>query len=79
MTITLTEEVERMLRDRAARLGKKPDQLANELLMRGFLPATAVTELPPRDDWEARLLNIGKPSVGVPTDEQLSRENIYED
>jgi hypothetical protein len=80
MTVTLSSEVEQKLRERAASLGKQPDQLANEVLMRELLQQNPeVPEIPPRDEWEARLMKIGEPSTFVPTDEQLSRESIYED
>jgi hypothetical protein len=79
MTVTLSPEVERVLKDRAARLGKSPDQLAEEVLRQALLAHPDGGELPPRDEWEARLLNIGKPAGTVLTNEQLRRENLYED
>lgn len=79
MTVTLSEEVERVLRDRAARLGKSPDQLAEEVLRQVLLAHAAASEPPPRDEWEERLMNIAKPAGTVLTNEQLRRENLYED
>jgi hypothetical protein len=78
MTLTLSEDVERALRSRAAELGKTPDQLAEDAIRRQLqLPASV--EPPPRDDWERLLLSIPAQTGVSLTDEQVSREVLYED
>ena len=79
MTLTLSEEVERALKAKAAQLGKTPDELADETLRQQLIAAPQSGEAPPRDEWERRLLAIGRPAGVSLTNEQLSREVLYED
>jgi hypothetical protein len=79
MTITLSEEVERALKERAAKLGTSPDALANQTLKRELLGQSIDSQPPPRDEWERILMSIPVETGVVLTDEQVSRESIYED
>jgi hypothetical protein len=78
MTITLSDEVERALKERAAKLGTSPEELANQTLKRELLPQI-VDFQPPRDEWERILMSIPVHTGVALTDEQVSRESIYED
>jgi hypothetical protein len=79
MTITISEDVERALKERAAKLGTTPDELANQALKREFLRGETAAAQPPHDDWEQILLSIPVETGVALTDEQVSRECIYED
>lgn len=72
MTITISNEVEAMLREKAAQAGKTPDQLAEETLRQALLDETP-------DDWDHRVRTLPVQTGVSLTDEQLSRENLYED
>ncbi len=79
MTITLTPEVEQILMREAEQKGIAPEALA---LIKLRSPAPIDyrdTQPPPRDDWERELRNIGIPCGVSLTNEQLSREVMYED
>ena len=79
MTITLTPEIERGLTLRARELGKAPEGLALEKLQQEFGAADA-RNLPfePQDEWERRLLGIGKDCGVTLSNEAVSSEKLYE-
>ena len=79
MTITLTPEIERGLTQRARELGKAPEVLALEKLRSEFA-ATDGRKLPfePEDEWERRLLGIGKDCGVSLSNEAVSSEGLYE-
>ena len=79
MTITLSGNLEQALRERAAKLGKTPDQLVTEILRDKFQAPPTTPEAQPRDEWEARLMGIARPAATALTNEQLSRESLYTD
>jgi hypothetical protein len=79
MTITLSAEVERVLKERAAQLGTSPDELANQTLRRELSSQTVDSLPPPRDEWERILMSIPVETGVALTDEEVSRECIYED
>jgi hypothetical protein len=79
MTITLSDEVERALKDRAAKLGTTPEELANQALKRELMRYETTSPQPPHDDWERLLLSIPVETGVALTDEQVSRESLYED
>ena len=76
MTITLGPELEAALNEAARREGVAPDVLALNTLRERFLTTAAAIQ--PQDEWERRLLGLGK-NCGVSlSDEALSREALYE-
>jgi hypothetical protein len=76
MVITLTPQLEAVLSERARQRGVTPEVLALDALREHFLPASDPLE--PRDEWERRLLEMGTDCGVSLTDEQLSREEMYE-
>jgi hypothetical protein len=79
MTITLTPDIEQMLTREAEETGTTPEALA---LAKLRVPAPVdyrATLPPPRDDWERELRSIGVPCGVSLTDEQVSRESLYDD
>lgn len=82
ITIDLPPEKEQRLRDMAQRAGVPVEEYVLDLVDKQA-PAAPVPELPePRDEWEEWLINFAKRHPPVErhlTDEDLSRENIYED
>lgn len=76
MVITLTPQLEAVLSEQAQRRGVAPEVLALDALREHFLPASDPLE--PRDEWERRLLSMAKDCGVSLTDEQLSREQMYE-
>ena len=79
MTITLTPEIEKGLTQRARELGKSPEALALEKLRLEFGAADS-RSLPfePQDEWEQRLLGIGKDCGVSLSNEAVSSEGLYE-
>lgn len=79
MTITLTPEVEQILVREAEQKGTTPEALALTKL-RFPAPIDYRDNLPPpRNEWQRRLRNIGIPCGVSLTDEQVSRESLYDD
>ena len=76
MVITLTPQLEAVLSEQARRRGLAPEVLALDALREHFLPISGPLE--PRDEWERRLLSMAKDCGVSLTDEQLSREQMYE-
>ena len=75
MVVTLRPDIEKVVKDHAQRIGKAPEDLVNETLH----VALALADPPARDEWEAKLMSIGVWTGVVLTDEQVSRDSIYED
>jgi hypothetical protein len=76
MTITLSPDLEAALNEAARRQGMAPDVLALSVLRERFLaPAPAIQ---PRDEWERRLLGLGKDCGVSLSEEALGREALYE-
>ena len=80
MTITLTPEIEKGLKLRARELGKAPEVLALEKLRLEFGAADG-RNLPfePQDEWERRLLDIGKDCGISLSNEAVSTKGVYYD
>jgi hypothetical protein len=76
MVITLTPQLEAVLSERARQRGVTPEVLALDALREHFLPASDPLE--PRDEWERRLLGMATDCGVSLTNEQLSREEMYE-
>jgi hypothetical protein len=76
MVITLTPQLEAVLSEQARRRGVTPEVLALDALRAHFLPASGPLE--PRDEWERRLLGMATDCGVSLTNEQLSREEMYE-
>ena len=79
MTITLTPEIEQILTQEAEKTGTTLEAVA---LAKLLMPAPIdyrITLPPPRDDWERELRSIGVPCGVSLTDEQVSRESLYDD
>jgi hypothetical protein len=79
MVVALNPEIERVVKEQAERTGKTPDEVVNDALRRGLLPDYRDQLPPPRNEFERRLRSIARPAGVALTNEQLSRENIYED
>lgn len=83
MTITLTPEIERALAEQARAQAIAPETLALDSLREKFVsdrqPASGPDLIEPRDDWERLVASIGVDTGVSLTDEQTSREVIYED
>jgi hypothetical protein len=76
MVITLTPQLEAVLSEQARRRGMAPEALALDALLEHFLPAP--DPMAPRDEWERRLLGMAKDCGVSLSNEQLSREEMYE-
>lgn len=76
MVITLTPQLEAVLSEQARQRGIAPEALALDALRKQFLPASDPME--PRDEWERRLLEAATDCGVSLTNEQLSREVMYE-
>jgi hypothetical protein len=76
MVLTLPPQLEAVLNEQARRRGVAPEVLALDALRERFLPVSDPLE--PRDEWERRLLEMGTDCGVSLTDEQLSREEMYE-
>jgi hypothetical protein len=76
MVITLTPQLEAVLSERARQRGVAPEVLALDALREHFLPTSDPLE--PRDEWERRLLEAATDCGVSLTNEQLSREEMYE-
>ncbi len=72
MTIELADDLATFVTARAAERGVTPAEWANEVLRARLLSPPSV------DEWKRRLASIATDCGVSLTDEQLSRENIYE-
>jgi hypothetical protein len=75
MVISLTRDLESVLREQAQQQGISPEELALSVLQSRLLPRP-LNE--PRDDWERRLRSIARDCGVSLTDEAVSSEGIYE-
>jgi hypothetical protein len=75
MVITLGSDLASALNDAAAKQGIAPEVLAINALRKQFLAAAA---LQPRDEWERLLLSAASDCGVSLSNEQLSREVMYE-
>jgi hypothetical protein len=71
VSITLPPQLEALLTAQARGRGVAPESLAVELLQQRLQPAT-------REDWERRLAAAGSDCGVSLSDEQVSREGIYD-
>lgn len=79
MTLTLTPELEQILVREAKQRGTTLEALAFKKL-RSPAPIDYRDSLPlPRSEWQRRLRNIGIPCGISLTDEQVSRDSLYDD
>jgi hypothetical protein len=76
MTIEVPPELEVPLRAEAARAGLEPQALVLGFLRERLLPSLHPIE--PRDEWERRLLGMGRDCGVSLDDEAVSRAGIYE-
>jgi hypothetical protein len=79
MVVRLTPEIEKVVSEQAQRSGRTAEEVVDEALRRELLPDYREKLPPPRDEWERKLRSIGVPTGVALTDEQLTRESIYED
>ena len=76
MTIELGSELETRLAAMAQESGKTPEEFALEVLRQRVLPKVWLVE--PRDEFERRLRNLGKPCGVSLSNEALSSEGLYD-
>ena len=75
MVLELGPELEAAISDAARRQGVTAEKLAADTLRKQFTPPPPFE---PRDEWERQLLSLGT-NCGVSlTNEQLSREEMYD-
>ena len=79
MTITLTPDIEQILMNEAERKGTTPEELALTKLRLPLRLDHRDTLPPPRDDWERELRSIAVDCGVSLTDEQVSRDSLYDD
>jgi hypothetical protein len=77
MTIELEPAVESALRDQARERGVSAETLAAETIRDRFRPPSRPAIIP-QDEWEQQLLALGVDCGVSLTDEQLTRESLYE-
>ncbi len=75
MVVTLDPKLEAALKEQANRKGVAPEELALGVLREHLLPANP---LEPRDEWERGLLAAARPWGVSLSDEDLSRDNLYD-
>jgi hypothetical protein len=76
MVLNLTPEVEAALVEQAGRRGVSPEELAMEVLRQRFAPRPLPFE--PQDEWERKLLSIGRDcGVSLPNS-AFSSEEMYD-
>lgn len=79
MTITLTPDIEQILTQEAEKKGITLEALALTKL-RTPVPVDYRDDLPPpTSEWQRELRSIGIPCGVSLTDEQVSRESLYDD
>lgn len=79
MTITLTPDIEQILTREAERQGTTPEALALTKMRLPLRLDYRDTLPPPRDDWERELRSIAVDCGVSLTDEQVSRDSLYDD
>ena len=75
MVLTLPAPLEAALTDQARRKGVTPEALALDVLRQHIVPISPPV---PQDEWERGLLALGIDCGVSLTDEQLSREAMYD-
>lgn len=76
MTLTLPPPLEAALTEQARRKGVTPEALALDVLQRNIAPVSPPV---PQDEWERRLFEAAIDCGVSLTNEQLSREVMYDD
>jgi hypothetical protein len=76
VVITIGPDLEAALREAARRKGVDAEALALDALRERFL--TPASPIQPQDEWERRLLGLALDCGASLSDEDLSRENLYE-
>ncbi len=76
MTIQINSDLAAALQVRATQEGIPPEEVAVKVLSDQLLPRKLPFE--PRDEWERRLLEMGGNYGAGLTNEQLSREQMYD-
>ena len=79
MTITLTPDIELMLTKEAEQKGTTLEALALTKMRLLLRLDDRDALLPPRDDWERELRSIAVDCGVSLTDEQVSRDSLYDD
>ena len=79
MTITLTPDIELMLTKEAKQKGITLEELALTKMRLLLRLDDRDALLPPRDDWERELRSIAVDCGVSLTDEQVSRDSLYDD
>jgi hypothetical protein len=77
MTISLSSELEAVLKDRAQRLGTTPEALAVRILQEMLGPVTP-PPFEPRDDWERLVLAAGTNCGVVVSPSALTSDGLYD-
>jgi hypothetical protein len=77
MVITLDPALEAALNERARKQGVTPEALVVKALRERFLPPPP-PPIEPRDEWERRLLSVASDCGVSLSNEDLSRENLYD-
>lgn len=84
MTIELADDVATLLTERAVKLGASPSEVVTKYVRERLVGRPSVSELQKRvpplteAEWEDHFSSFGINCGTSHTDEQLSRENIYE-
>ena len=73
MTITIVPELAAAITKAAEEKGATPEGLVLRLLWQHFRP-----KLEPRDEWERRLFSLATDCGVSLSDEQLSRDHMYD-
>lgn len=76
MVIHLTPQLQATLAEAASKLGVTAEELALSALQERFPPK--VPPVIPQDEWERRLLSIGKDLGFSPPREWMTSENYYD-
>lgn len=76
MILTLDPETIRKLADEARNRGMSPEQFAESVIHERL--AAMKSLLVPKDEWERRLMSLGKDRGRSLSNEALSSEGIYE-
>lgn len=79
MTIAIPNDLEKALNERAQSLGVSPANIVEQALRKELEAKSSVVLQPPKDDWERRLRNLGVKTGAALSDDQLSRENQYDE
>ncbi len=80
ITITLTPDLEQVVRQKAHEQGTSPEAVVLNAIREklGPGPSELARILEPRDEWERRLLSVGTPCCVSISDQALSSEGLYD-